>query len=220
MDQRGLSPEQLEQALTGLTRLNVLSRSAAILWPDIQQMALQRAGTTLRVLDIASGAGDLPRALMQLARRTGYSLQVDGCDVNPFMVQYATELSQKECCSFFQFDALSDTLPQDYDVIVCSLFLHHLQEAQAKQLLAKMAQAATLVLINDLRRCPQGYALAWLASRLVTRSPIVHLDGPRSVQNAFTINEVRELAEQAGLTHAQVRAQWPCRFLLRWRAIA
>jgi 2-polyprenyl-3-methyl-5-hydroxy-6-metoxy-1,4-benzoquinol methylase len=105
-----------------------------------------------------------------------------------------------------------------FDVVVCSLFLHHQSGEEAVALLAQMRQLATrLVLVNDLVRSSTGYSLAWLATRVLTRSPVVHVDGPRSVAAAFTLREARELAEAAGLGGARVVRRWPCRYLLMWR---
>jgi hypothetical protein len=74
-----------------------------------------------------------------------------------------------------------------FDVVTCSLFLHHLTSDQATNLLMRMAAAGRLLLANDLRRCVSGYLMAQLACRCLTRSPIVRYDGPQSVANAFTI---------------------------------
>jgi len=62
-----------------------------------------------------------------------------------------------------------------------------------------------------------GYALAWAGGRLLTRSPIVHTDGPLSVRAAFTLDEFGTLAERAGLRGATFRRHWPQRFLFAWR---
>jgi hypothetical protein len=104
------------------------------------------------------------------------------------------------------------------DVVMCSLFLHHLAEPAAISLLANMARAAhRLVLVNDLARGRLGFLLAWTTARVLTRSKMVHVDAPRSVQGAFTLAEARVLAERAGLAGATVRGRWPCRFLLQWQ---
>src|SRR5439155_9017041 len=96
-----------------------------------------------------------------------------------------------------------------YDVVMCSLFLHHLSDEQAPVLLRAMADAAgSLVLINDLRRSRLGYTLAWLGCRLLTRSPIVHVDGPRSVAAAFSPEEALRIAERAGLHGATISRHW------------
>jgi hypothetical protein len=117
---------------------------------------------------------------------------------------------------FFQLDVLAEPLPAEYDAITCSLFLHHLSEADAVSLLRAAAGAARLVLISDLRRSRSGYALAWMACRLLTRSRIVHVDGPLSIAAAFTPAELRELALRSGLAGAQVSRRWPQRMLLKW----
>jgi hypothetical protein len=52
---------------------------------------------------------------------------------------------------------------------------------------------------------------------LLSRSPIVHFDGPVSVQGAFQMQEVQTLAVRAGLLEATLRRSWPERYLLSWR---
>ena len=74
-----------------------------------------------------------------------------------------------------------------------------------------------MVLVNDLIRGWPGYLLAKVGGQLLTRSPVVHTDGPLSVQAAFTRAELKTLAEQAGLHGATVSWRWPWRMLLTWR---
>jgi hypothetical protein len=120
--------------------------------------------------------------------------------------------------TFFVRDAVRDPLPADFDVVTCSLFLHHLGDDGAATLLAAMGRAAgRLVLVNDLARGPLNLALVWLATRVLTRSPVVRVDGSLSVRAAFTPAEALSLAARAGLTGATVERRWPCRFLLSWR---
>ena len=54
-----------------------------------------------------------------------------------------------------------------------------------------------LLLVNDLRRTRWGYWLARWGSRILTRSQIVHTDGPLSVSAAFTDEETLQLARQS-----------------------
>ena len=118
---------------------------------------------------------------------------------------------------FFACNVLAEQRTAEYDAIITSLFLHHLDEEQAVELLRHMAAAARcLVLVNDLERGRLGYLLAWLGTRLLTRSRIVHVDGPRSVEGAFTKSEAQALAGRAGLEGATIGWRWPCRYLLSW----
>jgi hypothetical protein len=74
-----------------------------------------------------------------------------------------------------------------------------------------------MVLINDLVRNRAGFVLAYAGTRILSASKVVHSDGPRSVEGAFTLAEVRALAKRAGMQDAQVDKRWPCRLLLSWR---
>lgn len=219
MDQPGLDPELHQNALAGLGRINAVSRSPAVLWPEIRRLAA-RLRQPLRMLDLACGGGDVILSLARRAQRHGLNLRLDGCDISPQAIRYAEERARGsglDYVSFFELDALRQPLPDGYDVIACSLFLHHLSEADARQLLKKMAAAAQhLVLVNDLRRSRTGYALAWAGCRLLSRSPVVHVDGPRSVAAAFTVNELRTLAASSGLANPTVMRRWPQRMLLVW----
>jgi len=51
--------------------------------------------------------------------------------------------------------------------------------------------------VNDLCRSPLTQALVGLGCRALSRSPVVHVDGPRSARAAWTVAELRELADRA-----------------------
>jgi 2-polyprenyl-3-methyl-5-hydroxy-6-metoxy-1,4-benzoquinol methylase len=220
MDQAGLDPHQHRRALHGLARINRISASAAIVWRPIQALAQANPGRPLRVLDVATGGGDVPIALWRRAHAAGIPLELCGVDVSDTAVSQARDTARQAGAEaeFLQLDVLHAELPADFDVITTSLFLHHLDEADAVLLLRKMAQATRrLVLVNDLIRSRLGYLAAYFGTRLLSRSPVVHVDGPRSVEGAFTMSEARALAEQAGLHGADLSWRWPWRFLLVWR---
>ena len=118
---------------------------------------------------------------------------------------------------FFQHDVLAGDLPKGYDAIVCSLFLHHLDDSTVRQLLARMmAAAGSVVVVSDLVRSPIALMTTIAATRVFTRSPVVHIDGPLSVRAAFTMDEIRVLAQAAGLTGFTICRRWPLRFVLSW----
>ncbi len=219
MDQPGLDTREHARALAGLRRINRVSRSAAMYWLEIARFAKDNPDRPLRILDLACGGGDVPIALALRARRSRIDLQIEGCD-RSFA---ATEVAREQAAlrgapvRFFTLDVLEADIPSGFDVVISSLFLHHLAEPSAVALLERMARAAAKgILINDLVRGPLEYALAWIGCRMLTFSPIVRHDGPVSVRAAFTIPEVRRLASQAGLDHIQLTRHWPGRFLLSW----
>jgi len=219
MDQPGLDVNLHHAALRGLERVNALSLIHRTFWPAIRQLNQQHPARELRVLDVACGGGDVAVRLFQTAQKAKVRLTVEGCDVSPTAVAFAKERAGKSQvpCRFFQFDVLSDEWPTDYDVIVNSLFLHHLTTEAAIGLLGHMAASTrSLVLLNDLVRSREGYLLARFGSHLLSRSPIVHSDGPISVEGAFTTCELQEMACAAGLHGAMVSRCFPARMLLQW----
>lgn len=218
MDDPSLAPTIHRAALAGLSRLNRLSRSAAILWSAISDL-ISDSSRPLRILDIATGAGDLPIALERRARKSSAKLSISACDVSPVAIEAARSSAAfaESDVEFFQLDVLNTDLPGGYDVITCSLFLHHLTDAQAIGLVRAMAAAARRrIVVNDLARSYVNLVIVALASRLVTRCPVVHTDGPISVRAAFTIAEATELACSAGLANTVVAPRFPSRFLLTW----
>lgn len=171
----------------------------------------------VRVLDLACGGGDLAIQLAKIANRRGWPAQIDGADVSPTAVEYASGRANGTGARFRVLDALGGELPTDYDVITCTLFLHHLTSNQAVNLLRRAAGAARHALVvDDLVRSRAGHTLAWVGCRVLSRSPIVHNDGPVSVEGAFSIAEAKQMADQAGLVGAKVDRHWPERFQLVW----
>jgi SAM-dependent methyltransferase len=167
------------------------------------------------VLDVATGSGDVPAGLLRKAGRSGVPVEVAGCDLSPT----AIETAKRNCPAgqFFVHDALREPLPAGFDVVTCSLFLHHLSGDDAVSLLARMnAAAGRLVLVNDLVRSRFNFLAVWFACRLLSQSPVVRFDGPASVRSAFTPAEALSLAQRAGVVGASVRATFPARFLLAW----
>lgn len=219
MDAPGLDPAEHALALAGLRRLNGASRTVPSVWSAIEAMVEPPTGRPLRVLDIACGGGGLARGLWHRARRAGVDVEVHGVDLSPTAVAQATAQTPASVpVSFSVADALHGSLPEGYDAVTSTLFLHHLTSENAAELLRRMADAAGQgVVVSDLRRSAAGYWLAQLACRTLSRSPIVHFDGPLSVEGAFTVPEFQRLASEAGLPSMRVKPHWPQRLLATWR---
>ena len=218
MDSPHLDERRHRRALDALQRINWISRSAAQLWADIRRVVPVGNNRKVRVLDVACGGGDVLLALEAVARRGGVALSVRGCDISPVAVARARERAAEvdSAARFFRIDALCDPLPGDADVIYNTLFLHHLEDADAISLLRRMADVARrMIVVQDLERSRVGYALAYFGVRVLTRSRVARVDGPLSVRAAFTAAEAVDLARRAGLA-ADVRHLWPYRYSLTW----
>src|SRR5258708_5134345 len=141
MDQPDLDPVLHHGALSGLARLNRFSRSAEILWRPIRQLARAKASSPLRVLDLACGSGRLLQTINRRAARQGLRLEAGGCDASETALAVAKRGMESDDApiEFFRMDVLRDPLPTGYDVVMCSLFLHHLEDEAAEAILRRMA---------------------------------------------------------------------------------
>ena len=223
MDAEDLDSARHMKALRALARVNRVSLVAARVWREVlhlNRLSRDRGGDQpVRLLDVACGGGDVMVDVARRAQRASVPLVVHGCDLSPVALEHARREAERRgvAVDFFVRDVVAEGLPGGYDLVCSSLFHHHLSREDSVDLLRGMAEAGHWVLVQDLLRGTLGYILAWTGLRLLSRSEVAHVDGPRSVRAAFTLSEVRAMAAEAGFAGAVIRRGWPERFILRWR---
>ncbi len=224
MDNPALSPAEHRRALRGLERINRVSRASASVWRGVKRLLTRAAPTNrdLRLLDVACGSGDVLLDVARSARASGVNIHPTACDFSDEALRVVRERfgSRRLEIDTLRRDVINDGLDADdqsFDVVTSSLFLHHLDDDDAVGVLREMARVARVgVVVNDLRRCRRGVVAAAIAGRIFTRSRVVRVDAVRSAYNAYSLSELRTLAERAGLAHASVVPAFPFRMLLTW----
>ncbi len=219
MDDPALEDQQHAAALCGLQRIHAVSGTLGRMWRPLKQLLATQPDQQLRVMDVGCGDGLLLRQLYHCARRHGYTLQLVGCDFSARALELAEKAAGRERVplELQQIDVTRQALPAPVDVVINSLFLHHFDDGDVPQILQQFARAARRsVLIEDLLRSRLGLGLCWCGVRLLTRSPVVHVDGPLSVRAAFKMSEMRGLLARAGWTQATLTKYWPERFFIQY----
>ena len=218
MDDPDLPEAEHRSALRGLARLNRLSGGAGAVWREAGLAAAERS-SPVRALDVATGSGDIALDLARRARRSGVQIEWTLCDVSEVALERARERFDAAgvACETIRADALADDLPEGFALVACGLFLHHLDPRDAARLLERLDRAASgRVVVSDLRRTRLNLLAAIVASRVVTRSPVVRFDAPASVRAAYTCAEIGKIAASAGLSDVRIRRAWPQRMTLTW----
>jgi SAM-dependent methyltransferase len=194
---------ELEAGMRDIAFTNVWFGGTA---PVVRCVRRVRART---VLDVGSGLGDIPLALVRDAQRRGTQMHVTCLDRSEQMLSLARHATGAHPALRFVC-ADGGALPfadGAFDVVTCNLALHHFDPPHALALLAELRRvAATTPLICDLRRSRLALAGVWLWSR-TTRSRLARHDGPLSVRRAYTPTEAMELARSAGWRRPQVQRE-------------
>ena len=136
MDQPGLDPRAHAQALAALRRINFLSGTAYQISRQILKIAPPENHPTLRVVDLACGSGDVLLRLAQRLKRKYQNVELLGIDMSPFAIAQAQSLAVQRRIQNVDFrvgEVLKDPLPTDCDIIISSLFLHHLETEKVQQ---------------------------------------------------------------------------------------
>jgi ubiquinone/menaquinone biosynthesis C-methylase UbiE len=182
---------------TGGARLSV--RAVTHLLREVQEAS---------VLDIGTGAADIPVALLTDARERGHRLTVTATDSRREVIAAARAanpgLDQVDGLSLEVADGLSLAYPDGaFDVAHASLVLHHLEPDEAVTFLREAARVSRRgVVINDLARRRHTFLGAWLFSHLCTRNRYSRHDAPLSARRAYTRFEAVALLARAGLRPA------------------
>jgi len=223
--QRDLQPERMDDptlpaqehvaALVGLSRINRLTSVSRPIYRRLRRYA-QATGRPLRVLDVATGSGDLPIDWARRARADGVDLEITAIDISNVALDFARKRAADAGVQihFECRDCLQSRLPSGFDIVTCNLFIHHLHQTSIAKLLQAMRAAADhAVLVCDLERSRLNLAAVWLAAHAVTRSAVVHEDAILSVRAALTRREFRELATETLDQPISVIGLPPCRYL-------
>jgi ubiquinone/menaquinone biosynthesis C-methylase UbiE len=171
----------------------------------------------LRILDAATGSADQPLEVVRYARRRGIPVQVTAIDINRKMLHFAQEESRKfPEIRFVQCDALNMPFGENsFDVVINSLALHHFSRDHAVALLKSFSKLARRgVIVNDLHRSRVAHASIYILTRLLTQNRLTRYDAPVSVMNAFTPEEMRAMAREAGWQQFAVHRHFPYRIAL------
>ena len=192
---------ELESDLENIRELNRWFGSYALISMFLSRWI--KPGGRLHVVDLATGSGDIPRLIAEYGRKIGAQLQIDALDRQSATLEIAKRLSARYPeITFVEGNLLEWKATEPYDLVLCTLALHHFSDNDAVLVLQRCRELSRkFVLVSDLRR---GW-LATIGVQLLTetmfREPMTKYDGRLSAARAFSFSEMNQLARRAGWTN-------------------
>lgn len=179
----------------------VVTRQAKI-WLRAAKSDPTFAKRPVTFLDVATGSGDLPKAIVALAKREGVPVRILGLDFSPPILRFAREeVGGENDIKLVRGDAFR--LPfadASVDYVLCSLAFHHFGFEQSVIALREMERVARHGwLVNDLRRAWSAWFLFRVVSTLAGMNRLTRHDGPASVLRAYSLPEYRAMPHTFGL---------------------
>ena len=174
----------------------------------------QSKNKTITIVDLGCGNGDILRDVAKFGRKNNYSFNLIGIDANLAAIEYAKELSKEYSeLSFKTIDILSeDFKKQSYDVVLCTLFLHHFKNEELISFLKTTTNKATIgVVVNDLHRHKLAYYLFKFIGFFI-KNKMVRQDGLTSVLRAFKREDLENIAKEIKV-HFSIQWKWAFRYL-------
>lgn len=210
MDDPAATEAAFAAALRDLARINRLSLAyrPTLRWLDgvVARTGLRR----LAVLDVGCGGGDMLAAIAVWGARRGVALALTGLDRSPHAAAACAAAGVP--ARILTTDLFDLPAGETFDVVVCSLFTHHLTEAELVRCLGWLEARARLGwLISDLHRHWLPWGFVWLAVRALRMDPMVVHDSTRSIARGFIRADWERL-----LAAARVPGRIAWAFPFRW----
>ena len=215
MDEDAVDPRLLQKSLRFIRRVNTLLgyTRATLHHLEIFSRTWPR-GTKIRLLDLATGSADVPRAILRWADRRGWEVRIVGVDRHAVTAHTAAEGPPDARLSIVQADVFDLPFASDsFDYVLTSMFLHHLDDDSIVRVLATMARLASRgLIVADLIRNRRAYA--WATLFTCGSNPMVQHDARVSVGQSFNQAEVMALRERAGIQFTGYHRHFGHRFVL------
>lgn len=198
MDRPQPVSSELERDLRNIRKLNRYFGSYAVVLQFIRRWI--RPGDEMRIVDLATGSGDIPRLIVDHAREIGATVRIEALDQQASTLEIARKLSTDYSeISFLQADILEWQPSERYDIVFNSLALHHFSEDDAIRLLRRCRELSRrFVLVSDLRRGWLATAGVYLLTALIFREPMTQYDARLSAARSFSFPELDDFARRAG----------------------
>ena len=216
MDDFALEGEILRDALDKIARINQLLGGNQLTLLGIDQLLKNSPKTNeITIVDVGCGNGDMLRSLANYALKKNLKFNLIGIDANNFTIQHAQKLSENysnisyRCEDIFE----PDFKQLKYDIVLCTLTLHHFKDEDIEILMKIFYQNSSLgIVINDLHRSSVAYRLFQALCFVFRLNAMSREDGLTSILRGFKKEELVLFSKKLNFSNYKIQWKWAFRY--------
>ena len=213
MDDFSLEGEELRDALDKIASINQFLGGNKLTLQGVTKLIHKNDEIT--IVDLGCGNGDMLRALADFGTKNNYNFKLIGIDANAFTIDYAIKLSKEyPNISYKCEDVFSEPFSQlNYDIVLCTLTLHHFENNQIDYLLQLFQKQARIgIVINDLHRNIIAYRAFQLICFFFRLNRMSREDGLISILRGFKKQELINFSERNQFKNYTIHWKWAFRY--------
>lgn len=213
MDDFSLEGEELRDALDKIASINQFLGGNKLTLQGV--IKLIHTKDEITIVDVGCGNGDMLRALADFGTKNNYNFKLIGIDANAFTIDYAIKLSKEypNICYKCE-DIFSEPFSQlNYDIVLCTLTLHHFKNDQIDYLLQLFHKQIRIgIVINDLHRNIVAYRAFQLICFFFRLNRMSREDGLISILRGFKKQELIDFSKRNQLKNYTIQWKWAFRY--------
>ncbi|MFV5689959.1 methyltransferase domain-containing protein [Flavobacterium sp. ZT3R25] len=216
MDDFALEGEILRDALDKIAKINQLLGGNQLTLRGVQDL-LQNISKSneIRIVDVGCGNGDMLRTLADFGLKNNLKFKLIGIDANDFTINHAQKLSEKYSNIAYQCEDIFDQAFGElkYDIILCTLTLHHFKENEIVYLLNIFSANSKIgIVINDLQRSAVAYRLFQALCFVFRLNDMSRKDGLISILRGFKKEELINFSQKLNFSNYKIHWKWAFRY--------
>lgn len=216
MDDFALEGEILRDALDKIASINKILGGNKVTIQGVKELiqTLPKA-TEIKILDVGCGNGDMLRTLADYAIKHDLNFKLTGIDANLYTIKYAEKLSQEyQNINYLCQDIFDEKLnQQNYDIILCTLTLHHFKDEEILTLLKSFDKNANIgIVINDLHRSKWAYYSFEVLCFVFGLNKMSRQDGLVSILRGFKREDILKYARALDQKNYSLNWKWAFRY--------
>lgn len=215
MDDFSLQGRELRVTLDQIARINQLLGGNKVTLNGVKKIVKINTSKPIVIVDIGCGNGDMLRMLANYGLKNNLNFKLIGIDANAFTVNYAKTLSNEYSnIEYLCLDIFSEDFSTlQYDIVLCTLTLHHFTNEQILNIIAIFNNNASMgIVVNDLQRNKLAYKLFELICKLFNLSKMSREDGLVSILRGFKKKELEKFSKKLNLKNYTINWKWAFRY--------